>query len=242
MSAGTTGTKRRWLVAAVGAAIVMGGSLLLFRAPGAGSEAGRPPAHGRPAINLAPARSDELAMRDLAPLFLPTRYNAAPAAANPPQPGSQYFDRDPGIHRFFDPDTPSLGLPGPVQPPANAIAALADPPAPLAEGFGRTDASIPPRPPTGGHVDIYASDARDSLLGLALPPDAAAPLAGRETLGWKPLEFAAAVDPAGLVGPLILTSGSGVEEVDDHFRNYLAREFHIGDRLPPGFYRIVVGP
>jgi hypothetical protein len=56
------------------------------------------------------------------------------------------------------------------------------------------------------------------------------------------MEFVAAVDPAGLVGPLVPTVRSGVEEVDNFFQNYLARTLRVGERLAPGFYRICVGP
>jgi hypothetical protein len=59
---------------------------------------------------------------------------------------------------------------------------------------------------------------------------------------WEPVEFQAVVNTSGLVVPLVVTKSSGVEEVDAHFRNFLARSFRIGQRLPPGFYRITVAP
>ena len=242
MSAATTGVKRRWLISAVAAAMVTGALLLLFRAPHVDQPLSRASRTANAPIVVTARPSDEIAIRDLAPLFLPTPYNAAPTIAQPPQPGSAYFDQDPGTHTFFDPDTPALTLPSPVHPPANAVEFLAHTPPPGPTGIGRTNLAVAARPPNGGHVDIFAMDDRDSLLGLTLPVDATPKLPGREAVAWKPLEFVAAVDASGLVGPLMLTSGSGVEEVDDHFRNYLARVFRVGDRLPPGFYRIVVGP
>ena len=51
------------------------------------------------------------------------------------------------------------------------------------------------------------------------------PVTGRPSprLGpWQPMEFIAAVDPAGLVGPLVPTARSGVDEVDAYFGRYLA--------------------
>jgi hypothetical protein len=60
--------------------------------------------------------------------------------------------------------------------------------------------------------------------------------------GWAPVEFVARVDAAGLVGPLVVTERSGLEEVDVFFANYLARTLRVGERLAPGFYRICVGP
>jgi hypothetical protein len=56
------------------------------------------------------------------------------------------------------------------------------------------------------------------------------------------MEFMAAVDASGLVGPLVLTVHSDVAEVDAYFGRYLAETFRIGQRLEPGFYRICVGP
>jgi len=52
----------------------------------------------------------------------------------------------------------------------------------------------------------------------------------------------AAVDPAGLVGPVVPTVRSGVSEVDDYFARYLEETLRVGQRLAPGFYRISVGP
>jgi hypothetical protein len=62
------------------------------------------------------------------------------------------------------------------------------------------------------------------------------------TRPWDPMEFVAAVDAAGLVGPLVPTARSGVDEIDAYFGHYLADTLRVGQRLSPGFYRIVVGP
>jgi hypothetical protein len=59
---------------------------------------------------------------------------------------------------------------------------------------------------------------------------------------WRPMEFIAAVDPSGLVGPLVPTSRSGADDVDTYFGHYLADTLRVGQRLAPGFYRITVGP
>ena len=52
---------------------------------------------------------------------------------------------------------------------------------------------------------------------------------------------------AGTVGALVFTwmqlvHGSGRGEVDAYFRTFLVRNFRLGARLPPGFFRICVGP
>lgn len=58
---------------------------------------------------------------------------------------------------------------------------------------------------------------------------------------YAPLEFLVVVGSAGLIGDPILTSGSGWDEVDGFFRGYLVRSYHLGERLPPGHYRVLVG-
>lgn len=246
MSAAKRGPLVRWGVSAAGAVVLVLLGLGLFHVPASVVTPRRLPPE--PPIRLVPGRPDELAMRDLAPLFLPTRYNAAPmefrhAAGEPlaPEPGRSFFDYD-AVALKFDARQPVLDQPPTVALPASPVQALADMPGPLALGIGRTDARIPVMPSNGGRVDVYAAGRQDPVLGVTLPAEARPKSAGGGALAWKPLEFSAAVDAAGLVAPPVLTSGSGVEEVDNYFRNYLARTFRIGDRLAPGFYRIVIGP
>ena len=45
---------------------------------------------------------------------------------------------------------------------------------------------------------------------------------------WDPMEFMAAVDAAGLVGPVVPTTRSGVAEVDAYFSRYLAETLRVG--------------
>ncbi len=56
------------------------------------------------------------------------------------------------------------------------------------------------------------------------------------------MEFLAAVDPAGLVGPPVLMLRSDAADVEAYFGRYLADTLRVGQRLSPGFYRICVGP
>lgn len=79
-----------------------------------------------------------------------------------------------------------------------------------------------------GRSDYFSAQA---LKQLALP---------RADFG--PLEYLATVAPDGLVGELLLVSGSGSEEVDTFFRAYLVDSYRIGGRLPPGRYQVRVGP
>jgi hypothetical protein len=238
MAPSASGSKSRWLISAAAAALGLALLLALFRVPTA---APSPSRRSGPPIILKPGRTDELALRDLTPLFLPTPYNAAPSELTQPQPGSSYFDRDAVKLKFSDAD-PGLQLPAPFHAPAAPIDALAHSPGPLAAGIGRTNAAITPLPTRGAYVEVFAAATGESVLAQALGVNARPTEAGHEVQGWKPMEFIASVDPVGLVGPVWVTSSSGVEDVDNFFRNYLARTFRLGDRLTPGFYRIVVGP
>lgn len=58
---------------------------------------------------------------------------------------------------------------------------------------------------------------------------------------FPPLEFLIVVESIGLVSSPILVAGSGWDEVDAFFRAYLTKSYHLGERLPPGRYRVVVG-
>lgn len=243
MSAALAGTKRRWLISALSAAAVLAVLLPLFHSPSPRGDLPRATARPEAPIKLAPARADELAMRDLKPLFLPTPYNAAPTEPAHLEPGGALLARDDEKLKFKD-ENPALRLPSPVQVPAGPVEAIANPPGPLALGIGRVDARLPAAPAHGAYVDLYVAGTGKRVFEdpLVLEPRARPMAANREIMDWRPLEFLAAVDPAGLVGPLVLTRSSGVEDVDNHFRNYLARTYNLGDRLPPGFYRIVVAP
>ncbi len=60
-------------------------------------------------------------------------------------------------------------------------------------------------------------------------------------LDFAPVEFLILVGSAGLIGEPVLVSGSGWDEVDNLVRNYLATSYHLGERLSPGRYRVLVG-
>jgi hypothetical protein len=240
MASASSGTKRRWVASAAGAALVTALILLLFRAPRAAPvPAGRGAATG--AITLSARHADELAMRDLAPLFLPTRFNAVPSEQPRREPGRTFFDTD-AVKLKFRETNPGVALPSPFPTPATPAEALADDPGPLLVGMGQTGASIGPAAPHAAHIEVFAQESGEAVLAQPLENTAAAVPPATAANGWQPLELMAAVDASGLVGPLVVTTGSGNEEIDRFFQNFLALTYRIGDRLPPGFYRIVVGP
>jgi hypothetical protein len=106
-------------------------------------------------------------------------------------------------------------------------------------GFGRRDADREPLPRRAASAEAIAVGTGERVLQISVA-DARPPVPPGEW--WRPPEFLAAVDPSGLVGPLVLVGRSGTEEVDNYFRNYLERTLRIGARLRPGFYRICIGP
>jgi hypothetical protein len=241
-------SKGRWTVAAGGAVVVVAALLLLVRLPSPPVAPATPP---RTAVKLARPDTgrgsliDETLMRDLTPLFLPTERNAQLRQEPLREPGETVLDlqplklnfgeSDPGIAR----NLPAVAtLNGKAPAAAQPIDALGSEGSAAALGFGRNESVVMPMTPRGAFVEVVALATGRTVLAEVLPME------GRPatTQPWIPLEFTAAVDPAGLVAPLLLTAGSRVDEVDAHFKNYLVRGYRIGERLPPGFYRITVGP
>lgn len=242
------GDKGRWTASVIGAALVLSGVLVLFRAPS------RPPPSiltGRPPVQLArpgnadPILREQAEMRDLAPLFLPTERNAN-LSIPPRDPSRSLLEDESPKLRFGEAEANVVKSFPPVATINRRPAAQAGPldvfsPEAVAAslaGFGRETARIAPLPPRGGFVEVMASRTGDLLLAEPVP-SADGPAGDKP---WGPVEFLAVVDPSGLSAPLTLTSGSRVAEVDAHFSNYLTRVFRVGDRLAPGFYRITVAP
>jgi hypothetical protein len=73
------------------------------------------------------------------------------------------------------------------------------------------------------YVEVVNAGTGRGVFGEALsdahPPQTSVP--------WQPMEFIAAVDSAGLVGPVVPTVRSGVDEVDAYFGLYLAETLRI---------------
>jgi hypothetical protein len=238
-----------WVVSAVSAILVVAGGSWLLRRP-AGLP--KPDGPGRTlAIQLARpggedrALQDEAILRDPRPLFLPTAQNAAL-----PDPrreaGGALFELDRVADEPGDADSLVVrGLP--------PVASLNGRPASSATGadalgvgqvevgvvgFGREARSVEPIVPRGGFLQVVSASSGVTLLAEPLGPGLA-PAGGKV---WEPLELFAVVDAAGLAAPLALVSSSNVDEIDGHFRRILDQVFRIGERLPPGFFRVVVGP
>jgi hypothetical protein len=199
-----------------------------------------------PAAALAPARSsvglvDQGAiqgtmLRDPTPLFLPTEFNSSRKNYVPTEPGGAFAGFSARL--TFEVSELTLHLPpAAALPKSPAEALVGDPPGDPFMAFGRSDLTVQPLAPRGAYVEITNAGSGRSVFGR--PVQDAHPPSGAP---WKPMEFMAAVDAAGLVGPLVLTVHSDVAEVDAYFGRYLVENLMVGQRLDPGFYRIWVGP
>jgi hypothetical protein len=256
MNAMLAGQKQRWAVAATAAAIVMMAMLFLFRLP--------PPSAGllmpasllvgksvKPAVQLARPDpidrllKDETEIRDLRPLFLPTDRNARLPELKR-EPGRTFLDNDTvklgfletelAISKDFPPVAMVGGARADEATPLDALASESSATSLL--GFGRSDAPLQSLPSRVGFVEVLSAETGARVLGELLSGEARVP----GDKAWAPLEFLARIDAAGLAAPLIVTTSSGVEEVDAHFRKFLAKTYRLGVRLSPGFYRVIVAP
>jgi hypothetical protein len=253
VSAATFGVKRRWAASIVGAVVIvmLGIPLLRVRIP-------VPVLPSRlatetPLVSLAdPSPTNSLlhemtAMRDLAPLFLPTERNATLDGIPRRRVGKSllevettklaYTEPDLRLDRELGPAATLDGKPLAASKPVDVLATGVH--AGGMVGFGRSPRVSSPFKVRGAVLEVvHAGSGMEAAAPQELPPTAGPPT-GKP---WQPLQFLASVNSAGLAGPLILVERSGAEEVDQHFRAYVTDVYRIGHRFPPGIYRISIGP
>jgi hypothetical protein len=174
---------------------------------------------------------------DPTPLFFPTEWNfgqkGLPESMRR-QPG-QVFGSFEEKFTFQDQGIKPYGAEAPALPEQLADMLNQGNDAPFA-GMGQTGVPRPVLAERNGFLEIRGMHdgkiiVAQSLTGLAMPH-----------ADFVPLEFIAIVSSVGLVGEPVLVTGSGREEVDVFLRTYLAKTFHLGERLSPGLYRVLVGP
>jgi len=222
-------------VASVTGVIVLVWLAFLVRIP----EAPVPlPAARPPAVGLVdPVVLTGTMLLDPTPLFLPTEFNSSRIDYVPREPDGAFAGFPSKM--TFSVSELQLHLPPPAVVPATPAEALAgDPPGAPFIGFDRADPIVEPIVPRMAYIEIVDAGTGRSVFGApvadAHPPASSVP--------WQPMEFIAAVDSSGLVGPVMPTARSGVGDVDAYFGRYLADTLRVGQRLAPGFYRIIVGP
>jgi hypothetical protein len=224
-----------WIIAAVTGVVGFCVLAFLVKVPEPHlREAGKPP----PSVGiLDPVVVKATMLSDPTPLFLPTQFNSSRRDYVAREPGGAFSGFAPKL--TFDEAQLELKLPSSSSIPTSPAEALAgDPPGAPFLGFGRRDPVTQPLSARTAYVEIRASGTGkmvyEGSIEDAHPPS--------RSLPWQPMEFIAAVDAAGLVGPLVPTVRSGVDDVDAYFGRYLAETLRVGQRLAPGFYRVVVGP
>lgn len=235
--------RRVWVGLIAGVAGVGAWGWWLRNQPPPPDERGRPE---QPFVQLAGAGTatgsrilqERAELFDPTPLFFPTEWNYGQR----PLTQKQTRQRLPGeVFGSFDEKLPmseqSIAPYGielaPVPEKLSDVLGQGDE-APFA-GLGRIDLQKSTLPVRAGFLRVR--DLRNgndvisqSLTGIQPPRS-----------DYVPLEFLVVVGPAGLIGDPILTRGSGWDEVDGFFRTYLVRSYHLGERLPPGRYRVLVG-
>jgi hypothetical protein len=235
MKRGSAGKGMAWTLGLVTGVIVLVWLAFMVRVP---QVPARSPQVRPPAVGLVdPVATAGTMLLDPTPLFLPTKFNSSRINYVPREPGGA-FAGFPAKMTFSENEL-ELHLPPATAVPATPADALAgDPPGAPFIGFDRPDLVVEPVSPRVAYVEIL--DARSGRRVFGEPVNDAAPPASARP--WDPMEFVAAVDAAGLVGPLVPTARSGVDEIDTYFGHYLADTLRVGQRLAPGFYRIIVGP
>lgn len=233
-----------WLIAAILAVVVVAGTLTLFRVPAVQVELKTSAsASSSPAVTLARETdgllTEEAAMRDPTPLFLPTVFNAteeAFTAGTRRELSSAFRGFEPKLK--YSETALDLRWPAVVELPQRAADAFeTNKPARPFVGFGQAEAKVASLSARKGFVEVVS--AGDGELMLAQPLIGASPPAES---AWRPLQFLVAVDASGVVGPPVLTESSQVASVDSYFQEYLLNVLHLGERLAPGFYRVGIGP
>lgn len=173
---------------------------------------------------------------DPTPLFLPTPRNAGQgglAAKFVAQPGQVFLDfpPKPGIGQAT---LPPYGTDVVSAPEGLADVMARANEAPFA-GLGEIGQAAKRVEARAAFIEVK------SMQGNVILTSTVGAVAAPRT-DFGPMEFLANLSAAGLVGDPLLVSGSGVEEVDNFFRDYLAKSFRLGEKLAPGAYRVVIGP
>lgn len=178
---------------------------------------------------------------DPRPLFLPTKFNSS----QPDLP--RRVRREPGqIFQAF-PDEPVFAK-DTLDLPTGELVAVPTTPIEAAEtgkianpyfDLGQRERAETPLPGRLAclEIDQAGTGRRVLTVSIPLPEKTVLP-----TVLWHPIELLAQVDDAGLIGPPTFVTGSGFEEVDTFFRQFLARGFHLGERLTSGIYVVKIGP
>jgi hypothetical protein len=175
-------------------------------------------------------------LMDPTPLFFPTEWNYGQ------RPLSEGRLRHPGqVFGSFEPkltmaeqNIASYATAAPAVPEKLSDVLVQGNEAPFA-GMGQAGLQKFTLPVRVGYLEIRRLGDKENIIEQPLtgirPPRS----------DFAPIEFLVVVGASGLIGELVLLSGSGWDEVDAFFRSYLTKSYHLGERLSPGRYRVLVG-
>jgi hypothetical protein len=173
---------------------------------------------------------------DPTPLFFPTEWNYGQSPLNQSKqrlPGEVFGSFDPKL-TVSEQAIASYGVELAQVPDKLSDVLVQGNEAPFA-GMGQIDMQKSTLPVRAGFLEVRDLRSGNSILSQSLtgiqPPRS----------DYAPIEFLVVVGSSGLIGDPILTAGSGWDEVDNFFRSYLVKSYHLGERLSPGHYRVLVG-
>ena len=174
---------------------------------------------------------------DPTPLFFPTEHNFGqnqPPESARREPGQVFESFEPKLN-YSEKIMLTYGQETVAIPERLAEVVAQGNEAPFA-GYGRSDVPRTPLAARSAFMEINALQGGKTIVAQALQ-QLQVPRAD-----FVPMEFLVLVGSAGLIGDPVLVAGSGWEDVDGFFRDYLVRSFRLGERVSPGRYRVVIGP
>lgn len=174
---------------------------------------------------------------DPTPLFFPTEWNYGqmPLRADLRQGLGQVFVSFPPLFTATEENIQNYAATTTAAPESLAEVLSSGNQTPFA-GMGQVDDPRPPLAERGAFLAIRRFGDKDNAIAQVLSD-----LPWR-AMDYEPLEYMITVSPAGLVGDLVIVKGSGAEEVDVFFRDYLVKTYRVGERLAPGSYQVWIGP
>lgn len=236
MRASISGNRRHWVWSLLGALGLAGVTISLFRTPSSeltSNQLSRVSVAS--SIALKRVVSEDAALLDKTPLFLPTELNTAVKEVSLPKTGGIFSDFPP-IFAYLESDVGFGGAGAAGSIFVDDALRLASG-APVALGFGRGSGQTTGIDPRRFCLDILSAKDGALVSREILTSD---PPRGSAT--WRPTEFIALIGSVGLDGPLIPIARSGSDEIDAFYSDFLARKLKRGANLSPGIYRLIVGP
>lgn len=188
------------------------------------------------------ALRERLQLFDPSPLFMPDPgfSDSGVTQSIPQRPDGKLTGPFPPIFAFPFPETlPAHGILR-SEPPATALVA-ADRLAAIRwfDGMARMEApDVSGVPATrAARVEVYRMGEAKRQAAVDIVK-----AAGLGEMTWKPLELSVIIDASGAVAQPVVTTSSGVDELDERIRWIVGHELLPKLLLRPGIYRFEVGP